>query len=213
MPTDTRTPAAQGVYSQATLVAGASKPSAMAANDNGGSYISISPPGSLVDSYTTSGWPTNIGTVSNWLVGYVGGNVSGSQICQWAIVCPHGSAAGGNYSGAYWGVLSGNPAHPGGGSWSAADCVNSTELEVLSTSGTGTSYFSYVWLSYGYTLTGGSFLYFASLLLPLVGAALDAATFGRAWRAMARTMDSPHGFTRFRPEEVRTAWAEWRAYR
>ena len=215
MPSDTRVPAAQGTWNQATLIVGSSKPAAMALNDDGSSYITISPPGSLIDSYTTAGWPASIATVSNVVCGFRGGwtGAGSAPIAQCGIICPHGSVAGANTTASWWTTSFFSPTHPGGGSWSAADCVNSTELDVVSTTATGTTAFSYVWLAYDYTVAGGSFLIFASWLLPLVGAALNAESFARAWHLMARSRDTRFGFTRFYEHEVREAWREWQSYR
>lgn len=216
MPNDTRTPAAQGSYNQATLIVGSSKPSAMAANDDGGSYIYITPPGSLVDSYTTSGWPSPIASVSNWTLLARGGHTGGGSppTAQVGIICPHGSAAGGNTTAAWWtNVGSYSPAHPGGGSWSAADCVNTTELDVVATSGTDTTAFSYVQLNYDYTLAGGSFMSFNSLLLPLLGGQLTLDLFAGAMRRGIASLDRPWGWTRFLPHEFAEYWGQWQAYR
>ena len=173
MPSATITPGSQGTWNQATLIAGASKPAAMAVFDDITSYIQIYPPTSLVDTYRGT-CPTDIGNVTALSITYRGGNHGGTTM-QGTIGCSHGTYSGGNSTAGLWTTINFSilANHPGGGSWTQADFDSSLDFGVVAT-GSGTASFTYVAVNLTYDLaSSGSFVPLIFSVAALLGCGIS----------------------------------------
>lgn len=157
------TPVSQGASNDGVLAAGASKPAAMAADDGGTTYITITPPGQLNDNYKSTGWPTGVGFVTAITHKFTGGKQSGTCDLIGSFTCVHGSVSGftSTNAGPYQTITTDMLAlHPGGGAWSAACFDNTNTSFGVNCSGAGgEGRFSYVEVSITWQPPAGGFAF------------------------------------------------------
>lgn len=212
MPVTVVTPSSQGTSNDATLVAGASKPVAMAADDGNTTYITITPPGQLNDNYKSTLWPTNVGYVSAISHTFKGGKDSGTCTLEGSFTCTHGSVAGmtTTTAAAYQTITTDILAlHPGGGAWTQADFDSAvTQFGVKCSGAGGVGRFSYVQVSITWEAPVGGFAFLlglAGLVASPISRVMDFNQFMQfiAWR---------DGF-KLSNEEIIAAWREIKSYR